>query len=919
LNLRGRKVVKMMRSIRVAVAIAFVVVGVFVGWSSNLSAETIQSPESFFGFRLGTDGEMATYPRVVEYLKHIAANSDRVLFEELGKTTMGNDYVLVKVSSPQNLSRLDRLIEITNRLADPRGLAEDEAKTLVDEGRPFYFLYGTIHSTEVGNGQSIPLIVYRLATEDSPEVREILDNCVLLVVPSQNPDGQVLVVDYWNKTKGTSYNRVYPDLYHKYAGHDDNRDWFMFTQIETRLNVEKVQNVYRPTVTHDMHQMGSMGPRIFVPPFLDPYDPNLHPLIAEEQAQLGLAMASALVSSGKSGVIYHAQYDLWAPARQYMVYHGQPRILTEIASVNLADPFHSPNGQPLGPQEALWNYPRPYAGTEWHLSQIMDYGETAVFAGLTHVAKYRQQWLRNFYQIHRDWVERKEAPYAFVVPRDQRDPYETEHLLELLDFGDVAIQRATSDFSAGGKSYPAGSWVIPLNQPYGAFAKTMLSIQEYPDLRYYPGGPPIPPYDVTGHTLGYLLGVDVDRIDEPLSVAGERVETVRPEPLPMPSRPRWAYVLPAETNASFLALNRLQEAKVPVYRAAAGLEVSGKKLAPGAFLVPPRGKAEQVLAELSRSSSLTVLGSDAAPSVEGYRLKEPTRIGLYKAANNMPAGWLMWLLEKYGFDHRVMSSLDFAADLSAKYDVIVLPSGTTKNRMLNGLSAKQYDESWRWAYGIGTSGWEALRRFVENGGTLVAIGSAVKTARDLLDLPLDAVLPEAPPRFGRPAETEEKPAVPAAEVETMFKEAFQSPASLIKAIEDRVVDPTSLFYCPGSLLKQDFDVSHPVAYGMPERWPVFFAFDQAYRVKPSFDVPSEVVAKYPDQEKQVASGWLLGDELLRDRANVVSFEVGKGRAVTIGSQVDFRAQTPATFKLLFNAMVDGPATKVGPSELSRLR
>jgi Zinc carboxypeptidase len=911
----------MTRSIRIA---AGVVVGVLAAWSSTLAAgtaEAIQSPESFFGFRLGTDGEMATYPRVVDYLKHIAANSDRVLFEELGKTTMGNDYVLVKVSSPQNLSRLDRLVEISNRLSDPRGLPEDQARALVDEGRPFYFLYGTIHSTEVGNGQSIPLIVYRLATEDSPEVREILDNTVLLVVPSQNPDGQVLVIDYWNKTRGTSFNRVYPDLYHKYAGHDDNRDWFMFTQVETRLNVEKVQNVYHPTVTHDMHQMGSTGPRIFVPPFQDPYDPNIHPLITEEQAQLGLAMASSLVASGKSGVIYDAQYDLWAPARQYMVYHGQPRILTEIASANVADPFRSPNGRPLGPQEARWNYPRPYTGSDWHLSQIMDYGMTAVFAGLSHVAKYRKDWLQNFYQIHRDWVERKEPPFAFVVSRNQRDPYETEHLLELLDFGDVEIHRAKSDFSAGGRSYPAGSWVIPLDQPYGAFAKTMLSVQEYPDLRYYPGGPPIPPYDVTGHTLGYLLGVDVDRVDEPLSVSSERADLTRPEPLPMPSRPRWAYVLPAETNASFLALNRLQAAGVKVYRAADGLEVSGRKLVPGAFLVPPGGKAESILGELARSSNLPVLASDSAPdpAVEGYRLKEPTRVGLYKAANNMPAGWLMWIFEKYGFDHRVMSSTDFASDLAAKYDVVVLPSGTTKSRMLNGLSPKQYDESWSWAYGIGPSGWETLRLFVENGGTLVAIGSAVETAIDLLDLPIESVLPEAPSRFARATESTEKPPVPAAEVDRMFKEAFQSPASLVKAIEDNVVDPTSLFYCPGSLLKQEFDVRHPVAYGMPASWPVFFAFDQAYRVKPSFDVPSEVVARYPDDDKQVASGWLLGDELLRDRANVVSFRVGKGKAVTIGSQVDFRAQTPATFKLLFNAMVDGPATRVGASELARLR
>jgi hypothetical protein len=884
------------------------------------SAENVASPESFFGFELGTDGEMARYPAVLSYLKQIAATSDRVLYQELGKTTLGNDYVLLQISSPDNLSRLDRLVEINRRLADPRGLTEKEALALAEEGRPFYFLYATIHSTEVGNGQAIPLIVHRLATEDSPEIREILDNTVLLLVPSQNPDGQVMVIDHWYETKGTKWNRVYPDLYHKYAGHDDNRDWFMFTQKETRLNVEKVQNVFKPTVTHDMHQMGQTGARIFVPPFEDPYDPNVHPLLMAGQAQIGLAMAGALAASGKEGVSYNSQYDLWAPARQYMVYHGQPRILTEIASANLADPYVSPTGAPLGPRESRWNFPRPYTKSEWRMSQIMDYGMTAVFGGLTHLAKYRREWLSNFYRVHRDWVERDEPPHAFVIPREQRDPHALRKLLEILDFGEVEIHRAKTDFSAGGKSYPAGTFVVPLNQPYGAFAKTMLEVQVYPDLRYYPGGPPIPPYDVTGHTLGYLVGVDVEPASEPVNVPTERIENAAPETPPLPPRPRWAYAIPAETNSGFLALNRLSAEGIDVFRAARAFESGGRSFPPGAFLVPPSVKSRKILEDLRATASLPVFGADAAPPVEGFRMKRPNRVGLFKVANNMPAGWLLWLFEQYGFQHEVMSSVDFAADLSSKYDVIVLPSGTTKSRMIQGLSADQYDEKWRWAYGIGEAGFAELRKFVHQGGTLVAIGSAVATARDLLSLPIEPVLPEAPSRFARGgARREERPPVAAEEVERLFKESFQSPSALVKALQAKVVDPTSVFYCPGSLLHQEFDTSHPVAFGMPERWPVFFAFDQAYRLEPSFEVQARVVSRYPDQEKQVASGWLLGDELLRDQANVVSFQVGKGTVVTLGSQVDFRTQTPATFKLLFNAMAQGPAAKLSKAELARLR
>ncbi len=885
--------------------------------SGAASAQTIQTPEEFFGFELGTDGEMARYPKILEYLQQVASSSDRVVYEELGKTTEDNPYVLLKISSPENLARLDRLVEINHRLADPRGLSEADAMELAQEGRPFYFLYATIHSTEVGNGQAVPLIVHRFATESSREIQEILDNTVLLYVPSQNPDGQVMVIDHWYETKGQRYSRVFPDLYHRYVGHDDNRDWFMFTQIETRLNIEKVQNVYKPTITHDMHQMGQTGARIFVPPFKDPYDPNIHPLLVEGQAQVGLAMAGALIASGKQGVTYDTQYDLWTPARQYMVYHGQPRILTEIASANLADPYRS--STPLGPQEVRWNFPRPYTGTEWHLRQIMDYGMTAVYAGLTHLAKYRSTWLENFYRVHRDWVERDEPPFAFVIPAKQRDPFATYGLLEILETGDVEIHRAPSDFHADGKDYPAGSWVIPLDQPYGAFAKTMLEVQEYPDLRYYPGGPPIPPYDVTAHTLGYLMGVEVHPVNEPLDVALDKVDKVAPVSSPLSKRPRWAYVVPPDSNAGFIALNRLSKKGVSVFRAGSAIEVDGRTVAPGAWLVPPSRTATGVLEKVSRETGLSVVGADRAIRVDGFRMKRPTRVGLYKVANNMPAGWLMWLLEKYEFEHRVMASIDFETDLFSTYDVILLPAGTSQQRMLNGLSPSRYGEDWRWAYGIGEAGWERLRQFVLDGGTLVAVGNAVATARELLELPIEPVLPSVPSRRSRAEPADGRPAVSAREADARFKEAFESPSRLVKALEKRVVDPSSVFYCPGSLLEQEYDPRHPVAFGMPERWPVFFRHDQAYRLKPSFDIRAEVVSKYPDEDDLVASGWLLGGELLRDQANVVAFDVGRGSVVVLGSQVEFRTQTPATFKLLFNALVQGPADELSASELARLK
>ncbi len=872
----------------------------------------VQDPEQFFGFRIGSDGQLARYMKIVEYFESVADGSDRVRFEELGKSTRGAPYVMATISSPANLANLDRIIEINRRLADPRGLSEDDAMALAREGRPIYLVYASIHATEVGNTQALTEVLHRLATESSPTIQELLDNVVVLMIPSQNPDGQVMVVDHWNDTKGTGYNRRFPDLYHPYVGHDNNRDWFMFTQTETRLVIEKVHKVYKPQLTHDMHQMGSSGARIFVPPFQDPHDPNIHPILVQEQAQIGMAMASALISEGKGGVSFNAQYDMWTPARQYMVYHGQPRILTEIASVNLADPYVNPAGpdQPLGPQDRRWNFPAPYDSGEWRLRQIVDYGSTALFAGLAHMAKYRVDWLENFYKVHRDWVGYAGGPFGFVISADQRDPFETYELLDTLHFAEVEIHQSRAPFSAGGRQYDTGSWVVKLAQPYGAFAKTMLEKQVYPDLRLFPGGPPQPPYDVTAQTLGLLMGVAVDQIDEPFDADLERLETIAPSPADMPSRPRWAYGIGPESNAGFMAIARLQAGGVPVFRAARAFAAGGHDFAPGTWIVPPTDEARQALETVAQRTGLPVTALDEAVDVEAFRLKPSTRIGLWKAANNMPAGWMMWLFEQYGFAFETISSTDFEGDLADRYDVIVLPAGTTRNTIVNGLDPTQHSETWRRVFGVGEEGWAKLADWVRGGGHLVALGSAVETARALLDLPIEKVLPEPERRQAmtgpRPGERQ----VPASEVTRTLREAFQSPATLAETLGARVVRNNSVFYCPGSLLANEFDSTHPIGFGMPAAWPVFFRFDQAYRLKPSFEILSRVVARYPESGDLVASGWLLGGDLLRDQANVVAFEVDRGTVVTVGSQAAFRTQPRATFKLLFNALFHGPSTRV---------
>ena len=878
-----------------------------------------QAPESFFGFRIGTDGELARYPKVLEYLQHLAKTTNRIKYEELGKTTMGHPYVLATISAPENLARMDRLVAINRRLADPRGLSDGEAQKLAREGRPFYLLFTTIHSTEVGNMQASIEVAHRLATSADPDVREILDNVVLLLVPSQNPDGQVMVIDHWYKTKGTKLNRVFPDLYHKYTGHDDNRDWFMFTQKETQMAVE-MQNRLRPHLTHDMHQQGPMGSRIFVPPYEDPYDRNVHPLIAQEQLQVGQAMATALVAEGKGGVAFAEQYDLWTPARQYMVYHGQPRILTEIASASLADPFVNPAGTPLGPQEPRWNFPSPYRRPEWRLRQIVDYGVTAVFAGLSHMAKYRTSFLENSYRIHADWVNRKEdRTRSSFRPRSAIHSRPASCSTSCAPPTSRSRKRKRHSPQAASRTRPARGWSSS-RSPYGAFAKTMLEKQVYPDLRLFPGGPPKPPYDVTGHTLGMLMGVDVAQIDAPFDADLENVTKVDVRADLIPGSARWAYIAGPESNAAFLAVSKLQKARVPVFRAARGFESNGRSFAPGTWIIAPTPAASKTLQEVALASGLVVHAADRPVSVDAFRLKPDTRIGLWRGANNMPGGWLMWLFEQYGFNHQIVAAPDDAAGGFARYDTIVLPSGISRDTIVRGLDPATHDKTFAWAYGIGDEGWKKLADWVRNGGTLVAIGSAVETARELLDLPIEKVLPEVSRRrrFTGVADGGSGRQVPAADVDRALRDAFTSPARLAATLRDRVIEPTSLFYCPGSLLNNEFDAAHPVAFGMPPAWPVFFESDQAYRLTPGFSIRAEVVSRYPKSGPILASGWLLGEDLLRDQANVVSFRVGKGHVVTLASQVDFRTQPRATFKLLFNAIFHGPSTAVDAAQLAKL-
>lgn len=832
------------------------------------AAPSIPNPEQYFGFRIGSDGKLATIDTMFPYFKLIAERSNRVDYEELGRTTEDNPYVMLTISSPKNLANLDRLVEINSRLADPRGLSPTDAEKLAREGKPFYYVQAGIHANEVGNAQAMLEIAHRLGTENSPYINNILDKAVILMVPSQNPDGLRHINDYFNATAGTNYARVYPDLYQKYTGHDDNRDWFMLTQDESELMVS-IQNKYHPQAFQDAHQAGTGAPRMFTPPYLSPYDPNIDPITVQQTNDAGMAMQRGMTSAGMKGVGWAKSYDYWTPSRQYQVYHGAARLLTEAASVsNLAYP--QVGDGPLGQQESEINFIEPYDSNTWTLRQIVDYTSQAFYSAVDELANDGYNWLKDFYKVSNNAVTRTDA-FAYVIPAGQRDPQAVRDTLEIMLKGAVEVHQAKTEFTAGGKAYPAGSYVIYMKQPYSRWAKTLLEVQHYPQLLQYPGGPPQRPYDVTAHTLPMLLGFDADLVTDAFSVGTKQLKKVTPEPVSMPPVPGegGAYVLGPESYGVYQVVTRLQKQGVPTFRAAAAFSDGGRDYPAGTFIVPPTGPATTVLTNQSKATGIPVYAIADVPAIEGVQLKEGTRIGLLKPPNNMPAGWLMWMFDQYKVNYQIVKAKDYQ-NLSGKYDAILMPDGVSRNSIVNGLNANNYPKEWSWAFGVGETGWNQLRQFVTDGGTLVSVGSAAGTAQELFGLPLESVLPSS----------------------------------------------SSVFYGPGSLLRQEIDSDDPAAWGMEGDHPVWFEGDRAYRITDPAKYPHTVVGKYPAGDDQLESGWLIGGEYLSDAVNTVSWQVGKGSVVTFGNQAAFRTWNRGEQKMVFNALFNGPAEQLSPERFA---
>ena len=822
-----------------------------------LSAQ-VTSPEQFLGFKVGADKKLADMSQIVEYFDMLDEQSDRILVQEVGKTTEGNPFIVAIITSANNQKDLAKYRRYQQLLADPRQISDDEAGKIIAEGKAVVMVNCSLHASEIGASQMSMEMAYDLATKNDTTTKEILDNVILLLTPMHNPDGIQMVADWYKKNVGTKFEggRM-PWLYHKYVGHDNNRDWYMFTQVESRLTL-KVHNAWHPQVIVDMHQMGSRGARLFVPPYVDPYEPNVDPILRQEVAMMGTFIATELTAQGKAGVAHSTGFDAWTPARAYHHYHGGIRILTEAASVRGATPitlrFEDLSASVKEPSVKM---PLPWKGGAWKLRDIVEYDYAAVKAALTNAARLRENWLRNFYTIHKKAVTRREPPYAFIVPVKQRDLSSAVKMLKVLKLGAVEIHRASDSFDVEGHAYPAGSFIVYMAQPYGGFAKTLLEKQVYPEIRETPGGPLKTPYDVVGHTLSLLMGVDVVQADKPFQVDAVLVEKIKkPKGKFEAVESAYGYAWGHATNDDIVALNRLAAKGHSLFWAAENFEANGKNYSEGTMIVKNRNGLLDDIQSIVQELWVHFDGLWAEPKVKTYALKEPC-VGLYKSwTASMDEGWTRWVLEQYEFPFKSLFDKEIRkGNLNDVFDVIIIPD-LREDAVVNGMS--DTDVPPEYAGGIGEVGIKNLNAFVKNGGTVITLNGGADFAIKNLHL----------------------------------------------AVENSVdgLDRKD-FFIPGSILKALNDTSHPVAYGYERGAALFF------RRSPAFVAhEGSSVVKYPTET--LLSGWATGDKHLINKSAIVDMPYGKGKVILIGFPVVYRGQSHATFRYLFNAIYYGPAKLV---------
>jgi hypothetical protein len=825
----------------------------------------VPPPESVLGWQPCTDYKLSNYEQIASYFKAIDRASDRMKIVHLGPTSEGRDQIMAIVSSPQNLkpANLAKYARTSRELSQV-GVSESEAKDLASTGKTIAWVDFGIHSTEVAPSQTAPQFAYDLVTSESTEARSIRDNVITLFVPNVNPDGTSHVSDWYMQHVGGPYqDSTYPQLYQKYAGHDNNRDWFMFNLNETRNLAQPLFHDWLPQVVYDTHQTAAYPARIFIPPFKDPANPSIQPELIRDINVLGDNLTQRLDREGKVGAVSRQQYDQWwdGGLRSSPAFHNQVGILSETAHASATPSYDDPTKFPktfpyqgVSTSEPSAFYPSPYRGGWWHLSQSCAYIESTMWAFLHTADTDRYQWLLGSYRMGQNAITAG-GDTAYVIPADQADFPTATKLVNVLREGNVRVEQANASFTAKGKTYPSGSFIVREAQPYRPDVVDLLNPQVYPDRRN-PDGTPEAPYDMAGWTLQYQMGVTVDKVRLSSDVNSHPVDTAPVPPATFPTTPPgYAYTLDPRQNDASTAVNQLLAAGETITRTTSAVHTSLGDLPAGTFLVRVRpGTADRVKAQ-ARALGLTVAGVDTAPA-SALSMSAP-RIGLYQAwGGNSDEGWTRYVLEGFKFPYRSVHDADVrAGDLHDKYDVIVLPDDSYTS-MLNGLRAGS--EPPEYTGGMTQAGVDNLVKFVHDGGTLVTVNGATQLGIKAFNLPVTDIT-----------------------------------AGL----------PSTKYYSPGSVVANVVDPSTPLTYGLPTDLSAYSDGSPAFTVAGGATGVTAPV-HYP-ASNVLRSGWLLGEDVVAGRSSVVDAKIGTGQVVLLGLSVQHRAESHGTYKLLFNSIYAG--------------
>jgi hypothetical protein len=856
--------------------------------ASAAVAQKIPTPEEVLGFKVGADFHLATYQQAYKYFKALEQASPMIKITEIGRTPMDNPMIYAVITAQANMAKLERFREITRQLSLVKGLTDEQARALAAEGKAVVYIDGGLHASECAPAQHNIQLAYDLLTGTDAATRAIRENVILILVFA-NPDGMDMLADWYNRNLGTPYEvSPMPWLYTKYVGHDNNRDSYMGNMVETQYLNRIIEEEWFPQVLYNHHQTAPFPARIWIHPAAEPTEPNVHPLLIRWQNIMGTAMGAAFDRAGQAGAISRTVFDTWYPGyvTQVVDAHNVISLLTETALYRYATPhFYTLDDFPESFRDFTMSvfYPSPWRGGWWRLRDAVDYCLTASKAVLQTAAENRQQLLFDKYQMGRDTTARfkKEPPYAWIVPDQQWDYPTAVRLLANLRTQGIDVYKADKSFVSDGVSYPAGTWIIPMSQPFGLFAKTLLEEQRYPDLTKYPEAweglvspqrfpdAYLPPYDIAGWTLPYQMGVKVQAAATPLDVPMSPVEKPA-APAGRVEGTGTTYVLSPKINNSFIAVNRILKQGGDVYRSREPFAVGAETYPPGAYIVP-RGLTASAAAALAKELSVPVLATTKAAPAGSLKLKAP-RVGLYKSwVAQADEGWTRWLFEQFEFPFTTVPDAQIrAGELNRNYDVLVIPSQAADSIVDGhrpGVVPPEY------AGGITEAGVRNIKAFVEAGGALVLLNNATTFAIDKLGVPVSDVLKD-------------------------LKAPRRSESAEAKPVE---------FACPGSVVRMQFDPKHPVAYGMPEEAPGMFIQSPAFRINPSFESKApETIAKYPGGSL-LMSGYMKGEKYLQNTIAAVDVPLGKGRVILLGFGVQQRAQPHGTFKLLFNSLYYGAA------------